>query len=111
MLRCDENSDRRVPATRIETASRDHDCRTVQEMGWSGKKNGELLTVAAGEQFEVLVTIDQGMEHQQNLAARNIALLVIEATASNQIEDLVPIMPAARAVLDNIQPGSVVRVP
>jgi len=89
---------------------RDHDCRTVQEMGWSGKKNGELLTVAVGDQFEVLVTIDQRMEHQQNLAVRNIALLVIEA-ASNQIEDLVPIMPAARALLDNIQLGSVVRVP
>ena len=88
---------------------RDHECRTVQEMGWSGKKNGELLTVAVGEQF-VLVTIDQGMEHQQNFAVRNIALLVIEA-ASNQIEDLVPIMPAALAVLDNIEPGSVVRVP
>jgi len=29
-------------------------------MGWSGKKNGELLSIAAGEQFEVLVTIDQG---------------------------------------------------
>jgi hypothetical protein len=77
---------------------------------WSGKKNGELLTVATGEQFEVLVTIDQGMEHQQNLVVRDIALLVIKAT-SNQIEDLVPIMPAARAGLDNIQPGSVVRVP
>jgi predicted nuclease of predicted toxin-antitoxin system len=88
---------------------RDHECRTVQEMGWSGKKNGELLTVAVGEQF-VLVTIDQGMEHQQNLPVRNIALLVIEA-ASNQIDDLVPIMPAALAVLDNIEPGSVVRVP
>jgi hypothetical protein len=88
----------------------DHDCRTVQEMGWSGKKNGELLIVAAGERFEVLVTIDQGMAHQQNLAVRKIALLVIEA-ASNQIEDLVPLMPAARSVLDNIQPGSVVRIP
>ena len=75
-------------------------------MGWSGKKNGDLLCLAVGEQFEVLVTIDQGMEHQQNLAAHNIALLVIEA-ASNQIEDLVPIIPAARAALDGVQPGTV----
>jgi hypothetical protein len=67
-----------------------------------------LLSLAAGDQFEVLVTIDQGMEHQQNLAARNIPLLVIVA-ASNQIEDLAPIMSAARAALDSIQPGTVVR--
>ena len=65
---------------------KNHDCRTVQEMGWSGKKNGDLLSAAAGDQFEVLVTIDQGVEHQQNLAARNIALLVIGAA--------LPIMPA-----------------
>ena len=86
----------------------DHECRTVQEMGWSGKENGELLSLAE-PQFDVLVTIDQRMEHQQTLATRNIALLVMNAP-SNQIEDLAPIMPSARAALDSIQPGSIVRV-
>ena len=38
----------------------DHECRTVQEMGWSGKKNGVLLSLAELE-FDVLVTVDQGM--------------------------------------------------
>ena len=63
-----------------------HECRTVQEMGWSGKKNNVLLSLAEPE-FDVLVTIDQGMEYQQNLANRKIALLVLGAR-SNQIEDL-----------------------
>ena len=40
----------------------DHECRTVQEMGWSGKKNGVLLSLAELE-FDVLVTVDQGMEY------------------------------------------------
>ena len=50
----------------------DHECRTVQEMGWSGKKNGELLSLAELE-FDVLVTVDQGMEYEQNLANRKIS--------------------------------------
>src|SRR6267154_1351393 len=44
----------------------DHECRTVQEMGWSGKKNGVLLSLAELE-FDVLVTVDQGMEYEQTL--------------------------------------------
>jgi len=52
----------------------EHQCRTVQDMGWSGKKNGVLLELAEME-FDVLVTIDQGSEQEQNLAARRIVCL------------------------------------
>ena len=44
----------------------DHDTRTVQAMGWSGLKNGELLARAA-DLFEVFLTVDQNLPHQQNL--------------------------------------------
>ena len=77
-------------------------------MGWSGKKNDVLLSLAEPE-FDVLITIDQGMQFQQNIANRRIALLVLCAR-SNQIEDLAPILPATLAVLHSIEPGSVVRV-
>jgi predicted nuclease of predicted toxin-antitoxin system len=56
----------------------DHECRTVQEMGWSGKKNGVLLSLAERE-FDVLVTVDQGMEYEQDLASRKMAVLVLAA--------------------------------
>ncbi len=85
-----------------------HQCRTVQEMGWSGQKNGALLALADVE-FDVLVTMDQGIEYQQQLANLKIAVLVFSAR-SNQIEDLAPLVPAALDVLRNIQPGRVVRV-
>ncbi len=77
-------------------------------MGWSGKKNGALLTLAAA-QFDVLITIDQAMERQQNVANRKIALLVLSAI-SNQIEDLEPLVPAALIALRDIQPGQVLRI-
>jgi predicted nuclease of predicted toxin-antitoxin system len=86
----------------------DHECRTVQEMGWSGKKNGVLLSLAELE-FDVLVTVDQGIEYEQNLANRKMAVLVF-AARSNQIEDLEPIIPAALAALRSIHPGRVIRV-
>jgi Domain of unknown function (DUF5615) len=85
-----------------------HTCRTVQEMGWAGKKNGLLLYLADRE-FEVLITMNQGFEYQQNLGDHKIALLLLVAP-SNQVEDLTPLIPSALAVLHTIQPGSVMRV-
>jgi len=45
-----------------------HDVRTVQQCGWAGFKNGELLRVAADAGFEVLVTADRNLQFQQNLS-------------------------------------------
>lgn len=44
---------------------RGHDVRTIREMGWAGKKNGELLALMAGTGFEVLLTVDQNLRHQK----------------------------------------------
>ena len=85
-----------------------HDCATVQEMGWSARKNGALLSLAGG-MFDVYLTIDQGIEAQQNLQGRKIALLVLEAR-SNQIEDLIPLVPAMLDALFEIQAGELRRV-
>jgi hypothetical protein len=50
-----------------------HDCRTVPEIGYAGTKNGALLSVAESKGFDVFLTIDKGLEYEQNLAGRNIA--------------------------------------
>lgn len=86
----------------------EHDCRTVQEMGWSGKRNGLLLSLAESE-FDVLLTMDQGIEYQQNLSNLNIAILALRAK-SNQIEDLAPIVPAALTTLKGIRPGQLIKI-
>jgi predicted nuclease of predicted toxin-antitoxin system len=43
-----------------------HECLTIQEAGWSGKENGELLSLAETA-FDVLVTLDTNLRYQQNL--------------------------------------------
>ena len=45
-----------------------HNVSTVQQRGWAGLKNGELLRVAADAGFEVLVTADRNLQFQQNLS-------------------------------------------
>jgi len=45
----------------------DHEVQTVQSRGWAGLKNGELLRLASAE-FQALLTGDQNLEYQQNMA-------------------------------------------
>ena len=40
---------------------------TVQDMGGSGRANGDLIQLARSYSFKALVTVDQGFENQQNL--------------------------------------------
>jgi hypothetical protein len=86
-----------------------HDVRTVPEMGWSGKKNGELLQLMTGQGFEVLLTVDQSIRHQQNLQTAGVAVLVLVAP-SNRLADLVPLVPSAQSALGSIKPGDVVEI-
>ena len=86
-----------------------HNVRTVQQQSWGGLKNGVLLSVAEGAGFSVLVTGDQNLEYQQNLAGRKISILVLGAP-SNALEDLLPLVDAALQAISVILPGQVVRI-
>src|SRR5690348_14431818 len=54
-----------------------HDVRTSPEMGWAGIANGQLLDEAEKAGFDALITSDQNFVFQQNLAGRNIAVVVL----------------------------------
>jgi len=69
-----------------------HDCRTVPEEGLAGKKNGELLMLAENLGFQVFQTIDRGVQYQQNVRPRTLAILLIH-TKSIRLADLVPARP------------------
>jgi hypothetical protein len=80
------------------------DFSTVQQMGWQGKKNGELLSLMKQEGFDVLLTIDQNLRFQQNLQQTGIAVVIIKAK-SNKTKHLLPAIPQVIAALSAIQPG------
>jgi|GEM_PF-871140 len=55
-----------------------HECPPVQEAGWFGKRNGELLDLAETN-FDVFVTVDANLPYQQNLTDRKIAVVTLRA--------------------------------
>jgi predicted nuclease of predicted toxin-antitoxin system len=63
---------------------------TVRERGWDSKKNGELLALAEKE-FDVLLTTDRGIPHQQDFSRFDLKVVVISAK-SNRLSDLEPRM-------------------
>jgi hypothetical protein len=93
---------------RLEDDLTEHDVRTVPEAGWQGRKNGELLALAAGH-FDVLLTIDAGIGFQQNPATLELGVIALNAR-SNRLEDLRPLMARVRKVLGTIGPGKWERV-
>lgn len=78
-------------------------------MGWSGKKNGELLTAMNADGFEVLLTVDQNLRHQQNHARAGVAVVVLVGS-TNRIADLLPLIPSTLTALTTIKPGDVVEI-
>ena len=78
---------------------------TVPEAGWASKQNGELLRLAEAN-FDVLLTNDQNLEHQQNLKKFELAIIVLIAP-TNDIEDLKPLMPAVNKALKTIKAGEI----
>lgn len=75
-------------------------------MGWAGLKNGELLALAE-QQFDVFVTADQNLRYQQNLAGRQLAVIVLP---SNRVPVVAALLPALAQVLKTIQPGAFVEI-
>jgi predicted nuclease of predicted toxin-antitoxin system len=80
---------------------------TVQDLGWSGITNGALLKLAEN-QFDVLITSDQNLKHQQNLTGRKLAILQLP---TNQIPTIIELAPAVEIALTTIEPGKFVEIP
>src|SRR5437879_3165163 len=86
-----------------------HDCQTARYAGLAGLKNGELLIAAETARFEILLTADQGIEYQQYLAARKIAIIIFH-TKANRLKDLLLLVSACLVHIDSIQPGQSVSI-
>jgi hypothetical protein len=86
-----------------------HDAHHVVDMGWSSKRNGELLVLMLAERFEALLTVDQNLPFQQNLRASGIAVVVAVAH-TNRVKELRPLMPRVLNVLRDVKAGEVIRV-
>lgn len=100
----DENIDRRLKIL--------FDCNctivTVKEYGWGGKRNGELLRLANAE-FDVFITMDKGIEYQQNIDGFKLSIIIIHAH-SNRRQDVALAMPNINEILNTVQKGVIIHV-
>ncbi len=87
---------------RVKLTLQDHTLSTVPEMGWAGKKNGELLRLAKG-QFDVFVTVDQ------NLQNFDIAIILI-VVKNSRYETLKPLIQKVQQALQTTRAGQLVRI-
>jgi hypothetical protein len=54
-----------------------HSIQKTQDLDWDRLSNGELLEAAEAQGFDVLITTDKNIRHQQNLSGRRIAIVVL----------------------------------
>ena len=93
-----------VPKRLIHLLTSEHEVRTAR----ADKKNGGLLSLVAPE-FEVFLTVDQNIKHQQNLSAHSRRFIVLIGR-NNRYETLSPQILKVRETLPFIQPGELVEI-
>lgn len=85
-----------------------HFVETAYERGWNDIQNGELLNRAEAAGFEALITTDQNLRYQQNMAGRRISIVVVMTTSWPRIKSHVT---TVAQIIDALQPGSYLEVP
>ena len=85
-----------------------HEARTVPEMGWASKRNGEVLALAEGA-FDAFLTVDRNLSFQQDFGRFKVAVVVLVAKG-NRHSDLQPLVANLLTVLVGVAPGQLVKV-
>ena len=93
---------------RVIAAFPRHEVQTVKEKGWGGITNGKLMALAQ-QSFDVFVTVDQNLEHRQNLSKLRLGLVVV-AVPDNNIKFFRPIFPDLLKAMESVGPGQVVHI-
>ena len=72
--------------------------KTVRDMNWLGKKNGELLGLIVFNGFDIFVTVDKNLRYQQNLGKFNISVFLLIAP-DNRLETLQKLVEKIKAII------------
>jgi predicted nuclease of predicted toxin-antitoxin system len=82
-----------------------HEVATVTEKGWSGLKNGQLMTAASGEGFDILLTIDKNLQHQQNVGKFPLIVVILNSPSS-KLEVMIKFLPSFEKQLQVFAKGN-----
>ena len=101
----DEQLDRRLK----QLFDAEIDAITVADAGWKGMKNGQLLRTAQTE-FDAVITMDKGIEHQQNLSNLEMGIIILSAKSTRYV-DVAPLITEVNQILESLTPGQVIHIP
>ena len=83
-----------------------HQVLTAQQAGWAGISNGKLLRlVADSDQFDMLLTLDKNLPHQNKIQALPFAIVVLRGKSS-RVEHVLPLATEILRRLHEFQPGN-----
>ena len=85
----------------------DHLMRTADEMGWAELDNGTLLAAAENAGFDLMLTADQNLAYQQNLAGRKLAIIVLNTNRWKVLKNSTEVIERA---IRSAAPGSFQRL-
>ncbi len=100
--------DEQMPRKIARRFPSEFEIHTVQQQGWSGIKNGELLALAAQHGYDALISADKNMEYQQN--TRVAVSVVVLQVSRLRIETLVPLIPATLERLASLETPTFIRI-
>ncbi len=82
-----------------------HEVKTVPQAGWASISNGKLLRlIASSGKFEIFITMDKNLPHQNQIQDLPFALVILRAK-SNRLEHVVPFTPELLRRLGEFKPG------
>jgi len=83
------------------------DATHVTDTGWAGKRNGALIRLMVEDRFDTLLTVDRGIEFQQNVLASGIVVIL---TPANRLKEIRELIPQILDALARVSVGQLIRV-
>lgn len=86
-----------------------HSVSNVEDVGWRGFKDREVLNLAEAYPFDVFITADKSLVYQQNLMQRSLRLVVLDSS-STRPDHLLPLIVRLSTVLSHIPSGTAISI-
>ena len=87
----------------------EHEVITVSQMGWKGKKNGELIQLIQKEEFQVFITVDKNLRYQQNLKNLPFTIIVLFVYRT-KMEYIVKFLPEIKIPLNDLYKNGILEI-
>jgi predicted nuclease of predicted toxin-antitoxin system len=87
---------------RLKKYLKEFDVFTVRELRLSGVKNGTLMSYCVENKFDILLSIDKNLLHQQNIEKFALSIIIFNCVSS-KIEELSAFIPSFKSNIENFK--------